>query len=155
MSPPVRPMSNRGLETHMTDKPAAGDLDREVRAALEAVLVKGWFLNVKVAVPVVVRLIEAHRAPLIAEIERRHQVGLSLVQRVNSTAAEAAAAFLRAERAGAAVERVRALCGERDDKVRDTGVPGSKAIESLIAAGGSAVSTTDVRAALDGAEETR
>jgi hypothetical protein len=50
----------------------------------------------------------------------------------------------------AKLDAVRALCDERDQAFRDSGVPGSKAIESAIASGAAQVNTVAVRAALDG-----
>lgn len=54
----------------MTDdaQPAAGDLEREVRAELtQALKGKRIWTAIDALVPVVVRLIEAHRAPLIEQ----------------------------------------------------------------------------------------
>jgi hypothetical protein len=81
MSPPVRPMSNRGLETHMTDKPAAGDLDREVRAALDLPVE----YDLAGVVHVVVRLIEAHRAPLIRALDEAHDLALTRLAALDGT----------------------------------------------------------------------
>lgn len=43
-----------------------------------------------------------------------------------------------------------AACDARDSSVRASGVPGSAAIESMIAAGGAEISTVDIRRALTG-----
>lgn len=56
----------------------------------------------------------------------------------------------RAVNAEAAMARVEALCDQREDGIRDSGVAGSTAIEAAISRGAAVVTTTSVRSALRG-----
>jgi NTP pyrophosphatase (non-canonical NTP hydrolase) len=100
-----------------TPQPAAGDLEREVRAALAKALANDGFLlstqeATDAAVPVVVRLIEAHRAPQATE---HWEPEVRAARLRAETAERKAAEFMahadhqtaRAETAEAAIEGVR------------------------------------------------